>query len=288
MPILRAFISLFNRFLPGLGFMLSRLWFEFISRVDSGDDMLFMNYGYAELDASMPPLRLRPEDERHRYPIQLYNKVAGAVDMRNLEVLEIGSGRGGGAAYMADCLEPKSVVGLDITASAIDFCRRRYGNGRLSFVRGDAQSLEFSDESFDVVVSIESSICYPDVEAFFSEVVRVLRPLGYFLYADLRQAHELDTWQAQISRTGLKVVLEEVITSNILRALDLDDQRKRELIERRLPRPMHRPFGEFAGLKGSQFFYGDLLRGEKSYHRFVLQKAGPSLPPDLVQTPLSG
>jgi ubiquinone/menaquinone biosynthesis C-methylase UbiE len=55
----------------------------------------------------------------------------------------------------------------------------------MDFVHGDAQSLPFADESFDVVINIEASHGYPDFPRFLAEVARVLRPGGRFLYADV-------------------------------------------------------------------------------------------------------
>jgi ubiquinone/menaquinone biosynthesis C-methylase UbiE len=231
--------------------------------------MLFMNDGYADLHPETKLLVLASNDEPNRYAIQLYQRVAGAVELEGLDVVEVGCGRGGGSAYIAKYLKPKSVVGVDITAGAIDFCRRQYTLDNLSFLRGDAQALDFNDESYDVVVNIESSICYEDVDAFFAEVVRILRPNGYFLYADFRQANEMDIWRSQIDKMGLQLVAEEEITSNVLRSLDLDNERKEKLIGRYVPWFLRQPFNEFAGMKGTEFFYGAFANGEKIYKRYV-------------------
>ncbi len=47
-----------------------------------------MNYGWASLDPSDQALSLLPEDERNRYCIQLYHRVAGAIDLSGMDVLE--------------------------------------------------------------------------------------------------------------------------------------------------------------------------------------------------------
>ena len=41
-------------------------------------------------------VRLKSEDEKDRYPIQLYHHVASQINLKGLKVLEVGSGRGGG------------------------------------------------------------------------------------------------------------------------------------------------------------------------------------------------
>jgi hypothetical protein len=56
-------------------------------------------------------LRLAETDEPDRHWIQLYHHVAGAVDLEKCTVLEVGSGRGGGASFIKRYLRPASVIG---------------------------------------------------------------------------------------------------------------------------------------------------------------------------------
>lgn len=267
--MIRASVGFFNRLIPGVGYFASRRWFEHISTYKSGRHLLFMNYGFA----ADPPINLLAEDEEHRYFIQLYHHTASAIDLQGLEVLEVGCGRGGGSSYMARYLKPKSLVAVDLAANAIDFCQAHYNRPNLRFERGDAQDLPFADNSFDALVNVESSICYPDVPKFLSEVVRVLRPGGHFLYADIRNQDELAIWSDQLAALPLEKVTEEIITPNVLRALDLDNGRKEQLISQYAPRIIHPIFKEFAGMKGSKFFYGAFASGEKVYKRYVFRKS---------------
>lgn len=270
--MLRKLVGLGNRHLPGLGYFASRRWFEYISTRDSGRDMLFMNYGYAPLNNEAPDVHLEPEDEDHRYFIQLYHHIASAIDLRGKRVLEVGCGRGGGTAYVARYLKPHAIVGVDLAASAIAFCKAHYRLDNLHFERGNAENLPFADGSFDVLLNVESSICYANVAQFFQEVVRVLRPGGHFLYADIRSREEISQWLEQLTATGLEKLQEENITANVLRSLDLDNERKQRLINHHVPVLLRRIFKEFAGVKGSDFFYGAFASGEKIYKRFLFRR----------------
>ena len=69
----------------------------------------------------------------------------------------------------------------------------------LAFEVGDAERMPFPDASFDAVVNVESSHCYPSMPAFLSEVRRVLRPGGHFLYADLRPRTDLPARRAELA-----------------------------------------------------------------------------------------
>jgi len=266
--MLNAIVRIFNRIFPNVGFLVSRRWFEYISTRESGQHLLFMNYGYNAED----PGHLLEVDEEHRYSIQLYHHVAGAIDLADLSVLEVGCGRGGGASYVKRYLEPNTVVAVDLTASAIAFCNDYYEVPGLTFEKDDAQAMQFSDCSFDALLNIESSICYQYPELFFAEVFRVLKPGGYFLYADIRSQEELPEWSQQLAATGLDKLEEEDITARVVEALDLDNERRRRLINQFVPRLLRHAFKEFAGVQGSDFFYSPFMRREKVYRRYLFQK----------------
>ena len=85
---------------------------------------------------------------------------------------------------------PKSYLGVDRNRKAIEFCRKSYSIEELSFDQGDAEALQFDDQSFDVIINVEASHCYGDMAQFVREVARLLRPGGYFLYADFRSTAE--------------------------------------------------------------------------------------------------
>jgi SAM-dependent methyltransferase len=145
----------------------------FTHRLDAAV-MLFLNDGYEE-DPPMG-LALAEADEPHRYPIQLYHRIAAQTDLEGKRVLEVSCGHGGGASYLARTLRPASYVGLDLNTRAVAFCAERHSVPGLSFVRGDAENLPFADRSFDAVVNVGASYCYPRFPQFLDEAARALRP----------------------------------------------------------------------------------------------------------------
>ena len=230
-----------------------------------------MNYGYAPLDNHSETVTLNETDEPDRYAIQLYHHVVSAVDLTGLDVLEVGSGRGGGASYLARYLKPKALTGLDFSDRAIEFCKHVHAVERLSFTKGDAESLPFDAASFDAVINIESSHCYGSMETFLTNAKRVLRHNGYFLYADFRNKNDVALLQSQMEQSGMKILKRENITANVLRSLDLDDQRKLMLIRALFRDWLLKPFQEFAGMKGSKI-YSAFQIVSMIYLHYVLQK----------------
>ena len=256
---------------PNAQVAILRRWYEFISTLDKDDQMLFMNYGYVSLDSNHKPPDLLPQDEEYRYFIQLYDHVTSGIEWHGVEALEVGSGRGGGASFMMRYFQPNSLMGLDLTANATRFCQRYHSVEGLSFMRGNAESLPFADDSFDVVINVESSHCYAHFEQFLSEVSRVLKPNGHFLYADFRNQPQLEGWRKDLYGMGLDLLKEEHITPNILLSLDIDHDRKQKLIDHYVPQIIRDPFYDFAALKGSRI-YRTFETGEKQYWRFVFRQ----------------
>jgi len=265
--LLGRLVSLAGR-LPASKRLLWRSWYQFLATRYRDPRWTFMNYGYRSPGMSTAGPILDTADEADRSCIQLYDVVAGAVPLAGRDVLEVGSGRGGGASYVARYLEPRRYVGIDLSPRAVALCRTRFDVPGLSFEVGDAERLPFGDASFDVVLNVESSHCYGHLPAFLGEVRRVLRPRGSFLYADFRPADELEAWRATLAAAGFELRSERNLTPGVVAALDADDDAKRALIASLVGRA----FREFAALRGSEL-YGLFRSGACQYRAFVLAPA---------------
>ena len=96
------------------------------------------------------------------------------------EVLEIAAGTGRNLAFYPPHVR---VTMTEFTPAMLDIARKRRAElGREADLReGDAQQLEFPDDSFDTVVCTLGLCTIPDDGAAVREVRRVLRPGGRFL-----------------------------------------------------------------------------------------------------------
>jgi SAM-dependent methyltransferase len=253
--------------------LLWRGWYQFLAARYRDPSWTFMNYGYRAPDAPAP--RLAPADERDRSCMQLYDVVARGAAIAGRDLLEVGCGRGGGAAYVAQALAPRRVVAVDLSPRAIALCRKRFVQPNLSFQEGDAERLPFPDGTFDVVLNVESSHCYGRFDLFLREVRRVLRPDGRFLHADFRPTDEVAGWRAALVAAGFAIAAEQDLRPGVVAALDADDAGKHARIEGMIDRPLLGIFREFAGMRGS-LLNDAFRRGELAYRAFVLAPAGPS------------
>jgi ubiquinone/menaquinone biosynthesis C-methylase UbiE len=231
-----------------------RGWYQCLSALDKEADVTFMNYGYARLDSGEPEIELHDEDQSNRYGAQLYHRVIRDVNLWGKDVLEVGCGRGGGASFIGRYLKPRSVTGVDFSGNAVAFCESHYRLRGLSFLHGDAEDLPCPSNSFDAVINVESSHCYNSMERFLREVVRVLRPQGSFLFADLCLREEVALLRERLRKSGLKILEEERITQNVLRALELDNERKLSLIRSKAPEFLRERVQQFAGVVGSPVY----------------------------------
>jgi ubiquinone/menaquinone biosynthesis C-methylase UbiE len=238
---------------PKLRRVLWREWYQFLARMYPRRDWAFMNYGFAGTNAQ-GEAGLEVCDEPDRYFIQLYHHVATLAPLDGRDVLEVGSGRGGGASYVARYLRPRTMTGVDFAPNAVRLARRRHRVSGLTFAVGSAEALPFDDGSFDAVVNVESSHCYPSMDRFLGEVRRVLRPRGHFHYADFRDRPKLAGLERQLDRCGLEMVKKEDITGHVVAGLDRNDERTRERIKRLVHAPLVSSFLEFAGVRGSRIY----------------------------------
>ena len=176
----------------------------------------------------------RSEDAVERYCVNMYHQTVREIDLAGKDVLEIGCGRGGGADYISRYMKPKTYIGLDLNQQVVKACNKTFDNPGLSFVQGCADDLPFEDEEFDAIVNVESSRCYPDMMGFLHDAKRVLKPGGHLLFSDMRYVTEHEMLQKQFAEVGFKVLVEKDILPNVVKALEIDDERRKKWINERV------------------------------------------------------
>ena len=118
-------------------------------------------------------------------------RISGSMATRMIElaqleptdhVLDIGTGTGLVALRAASLVGKGRVIGVDHSPGMLDEARdkaQRCGTGSaVKFRRMDAEHLDFSDRSFDAVLSLYALLHFPAPLVAMQEMHRVLRPGG--------------------------------------------------------------------------------------------------------------
>lgn len=105
------------------------------------------------------------------------------------DVLEIGFGIGANVQYYPS--EVKSVTAVEPNAGMIDRAKRYVtGSGvRISFVQGSAESLSFSENTFDCVVSTMTLCSVGSLSEALGTLYQVVKPGGAFHFLEHVAAH---------------------------------------------------------------------------------------------------
>lgn len=102
-------------------------------------------------------------------------------NLQDLEMLEIGCGRGGLSNYIASINPPPlKLYACDYSVDALTIAKARYENKnpQVCWQLEDIQALSFSDEVFDRIVSCETIEHVPYPKKALEELHRVLKPGG--------------------------------------------------------------------------------------------------------------
>ena len=249
----------------------AKVTYEILSKYIGSSEWHFMNYGYSPTtDEGQSGI---DSSTLQRFPMQMYHYLATKTPVVGRKLLEVGSGRGGGARYITESLKPASYTGMDIAGNAVRLANKLHAIPHLKFIQGSAEDIPLPDNSVDVVLNVESSHGYGSVPQFLSEAKRVLVPGGHLLIVDFRNSEDnMNVFIEQIKESGLECVEQENISPNVIEAIEAEDKSKNEMIKKLVPTRWQKLFSQFAGTVGSPF-HKTLCQGSRQYYRFVLRKA---------------
>lgn len=132
---------------------------------------------------------LAPVDEFHSRGREATKELAALLPADiDTEVLDVGSGLGGPARFLA-ATHGLKIVGIDLTpdyvAVAQELTRRCGLADRVRFLTADATDLPFPPASFAAAYTQHVAMNIEDKQALYADVARVLRPGATFVVYDI-------------------------------------------------------------------------------------------------------
>lgn len=127
-------------------------------------------------------------DEFHVRGAAVSKELASSVEIKNCHILDVGCGIGGPCRMLADEFNCR-VTGIDLNEEYIRTAQKLTEltglHNQIDFIQGNATELPFEENIFDVVWTQHVQMNIPDKSEFYSEINRVLKNDGYFLYYDI-------------------------------------------------------------------------------------------------------
>ena len=104
-------------------------------------------------------------------------------------VLDIATGTGDFAILSAQMLQPRQLVGADISEGMMEIGRKKVKelglDGVITFAKEDCEQLSFADDTFDAVTAAFGIRNFAHLDKGLREMCRVLRPGGHLSIVEL-------------------------------------------------------------------------------------------------------
>jgi len=111
------------------------------------------------------------------------------IPLNELIILDVATGTGD-LAFELSKFHPASITGVDIAGEMLAIARKKAegkGLSAITFKSGDAESLDFPENTFDFVTVAFGIRNYENLEKGISEMHRVLKPGGHLLILEFSQ-----------------------------------------------------------------------------------------------------
>lgn len=125
-------------------------------------------------------------------------KTVEKIQLSNQLILDVGCGSG---IISSECINRgHRVVGFDLGRNFVKTCNQMFKTPKSFFIPGDAESIPFADNTFDVVICTEVIEHLLDPQKTISEFYRVLKPNGTLLLSTPKKSffwkHMFKVWEA--------------------------------------------------------------------------------------------
>lgn len=123
--------------------------------------------------------------------------------------LDVGTRLGEFAFTLAEAMpEGSTVIGLDNDPATVAQAEEKNGGKGIRFQVGDGARLEFADNTFSLVALSNTLHHIEDYDAVLNEMLRVLKPGGYFLINEMFSDNQNEAQQTHFAQHTLEARLD--------------------------------------------------------------------------------
>ena len=160
-------------------------------------------------DGQFDLFRLCEHQERQRTLLLFFRRL-GLSSLQDMRILDVGCGSGGQLRRLTDFgAEPGKCFGVDLYGPGLAAARQQ--NPNITFIEGSGAQLPFGPDEFDLVFqsTVFTSVLDTQIRrAMASEIRRVLRSGGYFVWYDFAYSNYKNPYVRGISRREIRDLLQ--------------------------------------------------------------------------------
>ena len=125
------------------------------------------------------------------------------------KALDVGTRYGEFAFTLVEAMpEGSEVIGLECDPKTVEEAREKNGSKGITFVQGEGAHMDFPDGTFELVAISNSLHHIEDYDAVLKEMLRVLKPDGWFLVNEMYSDNQNEAQQTHFLQHTLEAKLD--------------------------------------------------------------------------------
>lgn len=129
-------------------------------------------------------------------------------------ILDIGVGNGATTYYLSQRFKAESIIGIDISAKAIEQAKRLHSNNAITFERANIEETDYPSDSFDLICAFQNHFHWNNLRGSLLEIRRILTDDGTLLigceYSKVKyflpELKERDVFGEYLDDVGLRLL----------------------------------------------------------------------------------
>ena len=154
----------------------------------------------------------------------LVEQLLALIPEKTGKILDVGCGRGATTLYLTRYYKEENITGINISDKQISACHQTAP--RCKFLKMSATDLDFEDQRFDAVISVEAAFHFQTRVRFLREAYRVLRRGGRLALSDILFSRRVECFSPVLVRENHIATLKDYET--LLKRVGFDSVKVRD------------------------------------------------------------